>query len=73
MKTPPKLGGQNLTLVLKIYIKLWYCPIKGVKNCKLCMYFDKMYVRCNNLCVIYSKIEFTINITHITGIHIFLF
>jgi hypothetical protein len=28
---------------------------------------------CNNLCVIYSKIEFTINITHITGIHIFLF
>lgn len=43
-----------------------YRAVEGIKNYKICMCLDKMYVCYDKICVIYSKIEFTTNITHIT-------
>ena len=54
-------------------VLLWDRPITGVNNCKLYVLFDRMCVRYGKLCLIFSKIEFITNITHVTGIYIFVF
>jgi hypothetical protein len=45
----------------------------SVKKDKICVCFDNMCVSYGKLCVICNKIEFTANITQVTGIHIFCF
>ena len=38
-----------------------------------CVCFDKIYVRCCTMCIVYSKINFITNITNFIRIHIFYF
>jgi hypothetical protein len=54
-------------------VLLWDRPVTGVKNCKLYVLFDRMYVRYGIICLICNKIKFITNFTHVTRIHIFAF
>jgi hypothetical protein len=78
----PCVGFESFVLFLAFSINagIWKylgsakdSPVVGVKNYNMCVFFDKICVSCDIMCVICSKVKFIINITQVTGIHIFYF
>ena len=49
------------------------CPVVGVKFCNICVFFDKIFVICGTMCIIYNKVTFITNIIYVTEIQTFNF